>query len=201
MASGIAWKLIVLLRRGEASEAYQLAQEVRRLVASGHNSVVTVSAHGLLSWAALCASHHAESASEADLALARMQRISPATPSNYEGYVSTLLACLELASMAQTESDQRAADKRLQLAIFQMARFARVFPIGWPQVFLGIGRYLGMRGQRRAALLAFDLGLRLARRYHLRTEERLLTLWQHKLGDSPPVFQGGSFPDGESRRK
>ena len=89
--------------------------------------------------------------------------------------------------MAQTESDQHAADKRLQLAIFQMARFARVFPIGWPQVCLGIGRYLGMRGQRRAALLAFDLGLRLARRYHLRTEERLLTLWQHQLGDSPPV--------------
>jgi serine/threonine protein kinase len=187
MASGIAWKLIVLLRRGEASEAYQLAQEVRQLVSSGHNSVVTLTAHGLLAWAALCNSHHAESASEADLALARMQRISPATPSNYEGYVSTLLACLELASMAQTESDQHAADKRLQLAIFQMARFARVFPIGWPQVFLGIGRYLGMRGQRRAAMLAFDLGLRLARRYHLRTEERLLTLWQHQLGDSPPV--------------
>jgi hypothetical protein len=174
IASGIAWKSIILLRRGQASEAYKLAQEAQQKVSEGHNTAVTMIMAALVAWTALCSGHHAEAATAADYSLQQMRRLSPAAPSYHEGYACTLYAAVELASLAQSESQQRTAFRRLQVAIFQMTRFAAVFPIGWPQVFFGIGRYLGMLGQRSAARVAFDAGLRLAHRYRLRTEAGLL---------------------------
>jgi tetratricopeptide (TPR) repeat protein len=174
IASGLGWKSIILLRRGQASEAYQLSQEAQQMVSGGHNTAVTMTMAALVAWTALRSGHPAEAATAADRSLHQMKRLSPAAPSYHEAYACTLFAAVGLAALAQSETEQRTAFRRLQLAIFQMSRFALVFPIGWPIVCFGIGRYLGMLGQRSAARLALEAGLHRARRHRLRTEEELL---------------------------
>lgn len=189
--SGIGWRALVQLRRGEVAAAYDNAKAAQTHVAGLRDSASNMSANGLLAYAAVLSGKPDEAAQQLAAALTRMRRYLPAAPSYQVIYSCVLLASLELASKTQERSPAERAlmDQRVRQALLRMVQFAVRFPIGWPHVFLGAGRYLGQQGQHRLALRVLAAGLPIARRYGMRYDEGLLHLWLATLG-----VRGGNAP-------
>jgi hypothetical protein len=170
------------LRRGELAAAYGNAKEAVGQVIHIRDTSSKMSAHAVLAHAAVLSGHLEEAAEQIDAGLAHMQRLLPAAPSYQLVYSSMLLASLALLQKAPSGAARAAAARRVRQAILGTAQFAGRFPIGWSQVFLGVGGYLGLHGQHRAARAVLLAGLPISRRYRMRHDEGLLHLWIATLG-------------------
>ncbi len=175
---------MALLRRGELSAAHALGQaalsEIEQSGSTIHKAVINAEMAVLASLSA----KRQEAEEQIKTGLRRMARVAPPAPSYLEGYANLLLACLSLFQESRTASERKQSERYLKEALFQMCRFALVFPIGWPRALFGVGRYLWLCGQPRLALTMLRQSLERASRFDMPYDVALCQLWLARLGSS-----------------
>ena len=184
LSAALLCKGLVLFLRGEMQKSWQLLCEGSQLVEQSSSSLHKTAWNGIMAAVACRAGHIPQAQEQLKIGLARMARVQPPTMQYLEGYGCAVEAALQLWQLASSHSERASTERQVRQALWQMVRFAWIFPVGKPRALVGLGRYLWLLGNREWALRCLRSGLKEALRFAMPYEQALAHLWLGSFGMS-----------------
>jgi tetratricopeptide (TPR) repeat protein len=176
-ASGRAWQALVRLLQGDVPKALAEMRESERQMEQGGSRIHRLTLNGALALCALRAGQLELAKEQCELALRRMQKVSPPAPTFMIGYIATLEVSLALWHSCRGTLEESHAEQRTRQAMKAMSRFALVFPIGRPWALLGLGRFLTEKGSPHIGTACLRAALALATRLDMKAAQERAQVW------------------------
>ncbi|MEX2624679.1 MAG: AAA family ATPase [Acidimicrobiia bacterium] len=177
-----------LLGLGQAEEARQVIDQLEDVQGRDQRSAdqaLINDTYGLLAQAELRRGNLRKAITAAEMLLTRVSRQPPSNYSTIAAYTAPAEVYAEAWRLAPFDRDMQRQMKR---ALRMLKRYARVFPIGRPQLLMWQGIFEELRGRRDRAMRSLELSLAETVRLEMRLDEmRVLRELARLVGDSDPT--------------